>query len=57
MKDLWRNGLPMYGNAMYTFVKRLQFVKYQLKKWNKLSFGNISRSKLEAQQRLDSITG
>lgn len=36
LKDLmsrwWSRGDPTYGTAMYSFVKRLQFVKSQLNK-------------------------
>lgn len=41
---------------MYSFVKKLQFVKYHLKIWNRRCFGNISCSKREAQECLDVIT-
>jgi len=31
----WTEGRPAFGMAMYSFVKRLQYVKYKLKHWNK----------------------
>lgn len=53
----WRcEGRPTYGTVMYTFVKRLQFVKYRLKKWNMQCFGNLHHNKLIAQAHSDSIT-
>lgn len=53
----WRHkGRPTYGMDMYSFFKRLQYVKYRLKKWNMWCFGNLHHNKLLAQARLDSIT-
>ncbi|XP_059077870.1 uncharacterized protein LOC131876474 [Cryptomeria japonica] len=34
----WQYGRPSHGTAMYVFAKLLQFVKYQLKRWNRLCF-------------------
>lgn len=42
--------------AMYSFFKKLQFVKYQLKRWNTQCFGNILHAKTVAQASLYAIT-
>ncbi|XP_059066210.1 uncharacterized protein LOC131857552 [Cryptomeria japonica] len=54
--EWWRSGRPTYGMAMYIFSKRLQHVKYQLKRWNSQCFGNVFQEKAVAQEELDSIT-
>jgi hypothetical protein len=41
---------------MYIFAKTLQYVKYQLKYWNRHCFGNIFHDKALAQSKLDNIT-
>ena len=48
--------MPDHGTAMYTFSKRLQHVKYRLKRWNKQCFGCLQDQKKAAQSKLDSIT-
>ena len=52
----WQLGRPPFGTAMYVFAKLLQFVKYQLKRWNRQCFGNIYQAKHEAQVELNGIT-
>jgi exonuclease III len=56
MVDWWYEGKPAHGTAMYTFSKRLQHVKYRLKRWNKHHFGNLHTMKVAAQTQLDTIT-
>jgi hypothetical protein len=56
MMDWWYEGMPSHGTAMFTFSKRLQHVKYRLKRWNKQHFGNLQAQKLDAQSKLDNIT-
>lgn len=51
----WRIGRPTFGTAMYIFSKLLQFVKYQLKRWNRRCFGNIFHDKGVAQAELNNI--
>lgn len=41
---------------MYSFSKQLQYVKYQIKRWNRQCFGNIFHAKVVAQADLDAIT-
>ena len=41
---------------MYTFSKRLQHVKFRLKRWNKHHFRNLQAQKVAAQTKLDIIT-
>ena len=48
--------MPNHGTAMYTFSKRLQHVKYKLKRWNKKCFGYLHVQKADAQTKLDHIT-
>lgn len=52
----WRIGRPLYGTTMHTFAKSLQFVKYNLKRWNRQCFGNIFLEKVVAQEELNRIT-
>ena len=56
MVDWWYEGMPDHGTAMYTFSKRLQHVKYRLKRWNKQCFGYLHVQKNAAQTKLDNIT-
>ena len=41
---------------MFTFCKRLEHVKYKLKKWNKQCFGNLQAQRIAAQTKLENIT-
>ncbi|XP_057859366.2 uncharacterized protein LOC131068203 [Cryptomeria japonica] len=52
----WHEGMLAHGRAMYTFGKRLQHVKYRLKRWNKQCLGNLHAQKFAAQSQLDTIT-
>ena len=56
MVDWWYEGKPAHGTMMYTFSKRLQHVKYMLKRWNKHHFGNLHTQKFSPQTKLDTIT-
>ena len=56
MVDWWYEGKPSHGTTMYTFSKRLQHVKFRLKRWNKHHFGNLQAQKVAAQTKLDIIT-
>jgi exonuclease III len=60
LKDLvsewWRRGRPEFGTSMYVFAKLLQYVKLELKRWNRLYFGNVFQTKGLAQADLDDIT-
>ncbi|XP_059068224.1 uncharacterized protein LOC131858791 [Cryptomeria japonica] len=51
----WREGGPAFGTAMYFFVKKLQYVKYHLKRWNVSCFGNLKSKKKSALERLAMI--
>jgi hypothetical protein len=54
--EWWKAGRSAFGSAMYVFAKLLQYVKYQLKRWNRQCFGNIFQAKNEAQAELNDIT-
>ena len=56
MVNWWYEGMPAHGTAMYTFSKRLQHVKFRLKRWNKQCFGLLHVRKADAQTKLDNIT-
>jgi hypothetical protein len=56
MVQWWQMERPAQGTTMYSFSKRLQYVKYQLKQWNRQCFGNIFHAKVVAQAYLDVIT-
>lgn len=55
MARWWRDCGPPYATAMYSFVKKLQFVKFQLKRWNKLCYGNLYDMKRNAQVHLSLV--
>ncbi|XP_057836070.2 uncharacterized protein LOC131046358 [Cryptomeria japonica] len=52
----WRDDAPTFGTSMYSLVKKLQYVKFHLKRWNRLSFGNFRARKREALDCLAVIT-
>ncbi len=53
----WRyEGMPTHGTTMYTFCKKLQHVKYKLKKWNKQCFRNLQAQRIATQSKLENIT-
>lgn len=52
----WHEGRPSHGTTMFSFEKRLQHVKFRLKKWNKQYFGNVQDQKSVTQSRLDNVT-
>ena len=54
--EWWKDGKPTFGTTMYIFANLLQYVKYQLKRWNQQCFGNIFQAKNEAQVELNNIT-
>ncbi|XP_059073635.1 uncharacterized protein LOC131874329 [Cryptomeria japonica] len=56
MAHWWRVGGPTYGTAMFSFSKKLQYVKRKLKNWNKNCFGNLYIMNKRAQERLVVIT-
>ena len=56
VSEWWKKGRPAFGTSMYVFAKLLQYVKYELKKWNHFHFGNIFREKALAQAELDGVT-
>ncbi|XP_059066656.1 uncharacterized protein LOC131857894 [Cryptomeria japonica] len=56
VEQWWRKGRSAFGIAMFTFAKQLQFVKFQLKQWNRKGFGNIFQAKKAAQTVLNGIT-
>ncbi|XP_057821288.2 uncharacterized protein LOC131033978 [Cryptomeria japonica] len=56
MMDWWVDKKPAFGTAMYSIIKKLQYIKYRLKRWNKSCFGNIFSAKRDAQEKVDSIT-
>ena len=48
MMEWWYEGMPTHGTTMFTFSKRLQHVKYRLKRWNKQSFGNLQAQRIDS---------
>ena len=48
MAHWWRQGGPTYGTAMFSFSKKLQYVKKKLKHWNRNCFGNLHIMKKRA---------
>eukprot|EP00253_Pinus_taeda_P036000 PITA_36000 len=48
VKSTWDSFTPPKGTKMYRFQQRLWFLKNQLKRWNRETFGNI----FEEQQKL-----
>ena len=56
VSDWWKKGRPAYGTSMYIFAKLLQHVKFELKRWNRLHYGNLFHAKAWAQADLNDIT-
>ena len=52
----WKDGAPTYGTAIFSFSKKLQYVKRQLRTWNRQCFGNIHSIKRLSQEHLNVIT-
>ncbi|XP_057818352.2 uncharacterized protein LOC131031289 [Cryptomeria japonica] len=55
MEVLWKHILERTGNKAFVFFKKLQFVKEQLKKWNRESFKNIFNEKLSLEEELKQL--
>jgi hypothetical protein len=51
----WHEGRPPHGTSMFTSEKRLQHVKFRLKKWSKQCFGNLQGQLRATQARLDNV--
>ena len=56
MVDWWYEGRPAHRMKMFSFCKRLQHVKYRIKKWNKQCFGNLKAQRIAPLAKLDNIT-
>ena len=48
VSDWWKKGRPAYGTSMYIFAKLLQYVKFELKRWNQFYYGNLFLEKAGA---------
>ncbi|XP_059068451.1 uncharacterized protein LOC131858970 [Cryptomeria japonica] len=51
----WQHKLENPGNKAFTFFKKIQFVKDQLKQWNRVTFRNIFKDKLILEKDLKSL--
>lgn len=56
MEMWWKKSPESPGNKAFMFFKKLQFVKEQLKKWNRESFKNIFNEKLGLEEELKNYT-
>lgn len=56
MVQWWRGGSPAYNTVMYSFVKKMHFIKFQLKRWNMLCYGNLNYMKKNVQEHINVIT-
>ena len=45
LQEWWEDFPPIRGTRMYQFQQKLKLLKYNIKKWNKESFGNIFQAK------------
>jgi hypothetical protein len=43
------------GIPMYRFQQRLKYIKAKLKKWNKETFGNIFKEKIELEAKMEQL--
>lgn len=51
----WSNALIWEGNKAFIFSKKLQFVKEQLKQWNREVFKNIFEEKFVLERELEDL--
>ena len=51
----WKGFEEPVGSRMYAFQKKLKYIKDNLKKWNKESFGNIMEEKLWLEAQIGEI--
>jgi hypothetical protein len=45
IKQWWWEEQPKQGTRMFKLYKKLKYIKYRLKEWNKDTFGNINQEK------------
>ena len=48
----WREELSDQGTRMFKLYKRLEYINYKLKEWNKEIFGNINQEKKSLEDRM-----
>ncbi|XP_059070528.1 uncharacterized protein LOC131860170 [Cryptomeria japonica] len=55
IEQWWKHNPVNPGNKSFTFLKKLQFIKEQLKQWNRESFRNIFKDKIDLENDLKSL--
>lgn len=53
LQSWWSSTPFVYGTRIFWFVKKLSFLKQEIKKWNVLHFKNIFSEKLKIQEELE----
>jgi transposase len=57
IKQWWREEQPEKGTRMFNFYKKLKYIKYRLKEWNKDTFGNINQQKNNIEEKNEKTLG
>jgi exonuclease III len=52
IKQWWREEQPEQGTRMFKLYKKLKYIKYKLKEWNKEIFGNINQGKKNIEDKM-----
>jgi exonuclease III len=55
IKQWWREEQPEQGTRMFKLYKKLKYIKYRLKEWNKDTFGNINREKNNIEEKMKKL--
>ena len=52
----WWCSIPVRGhNKMHSFQLRLKQLKAEIKRWNRLEFGNINQDQIRLQEKMKAI--
>jgi len=55
IRTTWQNLNSSEGTKMAQFQKKLKYLKEEIKRWNKFTFGNIFKSKEHLTQEMNEI--
>ena len=55
IKQWWREEQPEQGTRMFKLYKKLKYIKYRLKEWNKDTFGNINQEKNNIEEKMKKL--
>jgi hypothetical protein len=55
IKQWWREEQPKQGTRMFKLYKKLKYIKYRLKEWNKDTFGNANQEKNNIEEKMKKL--